>query len=91
MTADAPSPPNRVADAPFPPNRLANESLPSGSTASHAHLNDSRGSPVDHVGWQSAERTALHAHQGQTLAQGQLVGQGLEVGVVVQIELLQVL
>ena len=40
---------------------------------------------------ESCERTALHTHEGKLLAEGQFIGQGLQVGVVVDVQLLQVL
>lgn len=54
-------------------------------------LNDERGPPCHDLGGQVAERTVLDAHDGQLAAQCQLEGQAVQVGVVVQVQLLQVL
>lgn len=54
-------------------------------------LDDEGGPPGHDLGGQVAERTVLDAHDGQLAAQRQLEGQAVQVGVVVQVQLLQVL
>lgn len=54
-------------------------------------LDDEGGSPCDNLGRQVAEGTVLNAHDGQLAAEGQLKRKAVQVGVVIEVQLLQVL
>lgn len=54
-------------------------------------LDDEGGSPCHDLGRQVAEGTVLDAHDGQLAAEGQLKGEAVQVGVVIEVQLLQVL
>lgn len=54
-------------------------------------LDDEGGAPRHDLGRQVAEGTVLDAHDGQLAAQGQLEREAVQVGVVVEVQLLQVL
>lgn len=54
-------------------------------------LDDEGGAPGDNLGRQVAEGTVLDAHDGQLAAEGQLKREAVQVGVVVEVQLLQVL
>lgn len=54
-------------------------------------LDDEGGAPSDYLWRQVAQGTVLDAHDRQLAAQGQLKGQAVKVGVVIQIQLLEVL
>lgn len=54
-------------------------------------LDDEGGAPRHNLGRQVAEGTVLDAHDGQLAAQGQLEREAVQVGVVVEVQLLQVL
>lgn len=54
-------------------------------------LDDVGGSSRDDLGRQVAEGTVLDAHDGQLAAEGQLEREAVQVGVVVEVQLLQVL
>lgn len=54
-------------------------------------LDDVGGSPCDNLGRQVAEGTVLDAHDGQLAAEGQLERKAVQVGVVIEVQLLQVL
>lgn len=54
-------------------------------------LDDEGGAPRDNLGRQVAEGTVLDAHDGQLAAEGQLKREAVQVGVVVEVQLLQVL
>lgn len=54
-------------------------------------LDDEGGAPCDNLGRQVAEGTVLDAHDGQLAAEGQLKWEAVQVGVVIEVQLLQVL
>lgn len=54
-------------------------------------LDNEGGAPGDDLRGQMAERTVLDAHDGQLAAQGQLKREAVQVGVVIEVQLLQVL
>lgn len=54
-------------------------------------LDDEGGPPRHDLGRQVAEGTVLDAHDGQLAAEGQLEREAVQVGVVVEVQLLQVL
>lgn len=54
-------------------------------------LDDEGGAARHDLGRQVAEGTVLDAHDGQLAAEGQLEGKAVQVGVVVEVQLLQVL
>lgn len=54
-------------------------------------LYDERGATCDNLRWQVGEGTVLYAHYGQLAAEGQLKWEAVQVGVVVEVQLLQVL
>lgn len=54
-------------------------------------LDDEGGPPCDDLGRQVAEGTVLDAHDGQLAAERQLEREAVQVGVVVEVQLLQVL
>ena len=55
------------------------------------YLYDCGWSSVDNMRGQSSERAALYTHESQLLAESQLIGQGLQVRVVIDVEFLEVL
>lgn len=54
-------------------------------------LDDEGGSPCNNLGRQVAEGAVLDAHDGQLAAEGQLERKAVQVGVVIEVQLLQVL
>lgn len=54
-------------------------------------LDDEGGASRDNLGRQVAEGTVLDAHDGQLAAEGQLEREAVQVGVVVEVQFLQVL
>ena len=54
-------------------------------------LDDERGASGDDLGRQVAQGTVLDAHDGQLAAEGQLEREAVQVGVVVEVQFLQVL
>ena len=55
------------------------------------YLYDCGWSSVDNMRGQSSERAALYTHESKLLAESQLIGQRLQVRVVIDIEFLEVL
>lgn len=54
-------------------------------------LDDEGGAPRHNLGRQVAEGTVLDAHDGQLAAEGQLEREAVQVGVVIEVQFLQVL
>lgn len=54
-------------------------------------LDDKGGASGNNLRGEVAERAVLNAHDGQLAAEGQLKGQTVQVGVVIQVQLLKVL
>lgn len=54
-------------------------------------LDDEGGASCDNLWWQVGEGTVLDAHDGQLAAEGQLEWEAVQVGVVVEVQFLQVL
>lgn len=54
-------------------------------------LDDEGGASCDNLGWQVGEGTVLDAHNGQLAAKGQLEREAVQVGVVIEVQFLQVL
>lgn len=84
---------------PWPPSGPSDHNLGLRALSDHGpvgplhleELDNEGGAPGDDLRGQMAERTVLDTHDGQLAAQGQLKREAVQVGVVIEVQLLQVL